>query len=135
MMASTMLLRVELVAPREVNSQRRAWRTGAGIGRIWLRDARAVAQVRTVHQLRQALSRVAGAVPRGAMVVVKAWLIPAIVMGVAAAREVTTGAQFPAEPSRGEPVELLWRAAGILLPRRGIKLVRRWSEGPGCCGQ
>ena len=70
-----------------------------------------MAQVRTVHQLRQAFKRVAGAVPRGAMIVVKAWLIPEIVRGVAAAREVTTGAQLPADPSRGEPVEPLWRAA------------------------
>ena len=81
------------------------------MGRIWWRDARAVAHVRTVHQLRQALRRVAGAVPRGAMTVLKARLMSEMVGGVAAAREVTTGAQFPAEPSKGDPVEPLWRAA------------------------
>ena len=70
-----------------------------------------MAQVRTVHQLRHAFKRVAGAVPRGAMIVVNARLIPEIVRGVEAAREVTTGAQLPADPSRGEPVEPLWRAA------------------------
>ena len=72
-----------------------------------------MAQVRTVHQLRHhdAFTRVAGAVPRGAMIVVKAWLIPEMVQGVAAAREVTTGAQLPADQSRGEPAEPLWRAA------------------------
>ena len=80
------------------------------MGRIWWRDARAAAQVSTVHQLRQALRRVAGAVPRGAMTVLKARLMSDIVGGVAAAREVTTGAQFPADPSRGDPVEPLWRA-------------------------
>ena len=96
-----MLLRVELVAPREVNSQRRAWRTDGVMGRIWWREARVVAQVRTVHQLRQALRRVAGAVPRGAMTVLKARLMSVMVEGVAAAREVTTGAQLPAEPLGG----------------------------------
>jgi hypothetical protein len=45
------------------------------------------------------------------MTVLKARLMSEMVGGVAAAREVTTGAQLPAEPSKGDPVEPLWRAA------------------------
>ena len=120
-----MLLRVELVAPREVNSQRRAWRTDGVMGRNWWRDARVVAQVRTVHQLHQALRRVAGAVPRGAMTVLKALLISMMVEFVAAAREGTTGAQLPAEPSRGDPVEPLWRAAAEWRHMAGRDAARR----------
>ena len=40
----------------------------------------------------------------------KAQLMSVTVGSVAAAREVTTGAQLPAEPSRGDQVEPLWRA-------------------------
>ncbi len=81
------------------------------MGKMRPRDARVAAQVRTVHQLRHALTRVARALPSGAMIVVKAWLISSMVRGVRAARDVTTGSQFPTVPSRGDPAELSCRAA------------------------
>ena len=79
------------------------------MGKMRPRDARVAAQVRTVHQLRHALTRVARALPSGAMIVVKAWLISSMVRGVRAARDVTTGSQFPTVPSRGDPAEPSWR--------------------------
>jgi hypothetical protein len=105
------LLRVELDAPRDVSSQSRAWRTGVGMGKTRLSAARVAAQVRTVHQFSQALTRVARAVPSGAITVVNAWLMSSMVRGVRAARDVTTGSQFPTVPSRGDPAEPSCRAA------------------------
>jgi hypothetical protein len=81
------------------------------MGRVLSKAERVAAQVRTVHQLRQALTRVARALPKGVITVVKARLMPSIVRGVAAAMEVTTGSQLPSAPSRGEPSEPLCRAA------------------------
>ncbi len=50
-------------------------------------DAGLTAHVRQVHQLRQAL---AGALPRGLMIAVKAWLMAGTEMGVAAERRANT---------------------------------------------
>ena len=109
-MASTTLLRVELDAPSEVKSQSRACKTGGSIGRMRSKEDRAVAQVRTVHQLRQALTRVARAVPRGAIMFANARLMSSIVVGMVEAMEVTMGSQFPRAWSSGDPAEPLWRA-------------------------
>ncbi len=81
------------------------------MGKMLPSAARVAAQVRTVHQFRQALTRVARAVPSGAMTVVNAWLMSSMVRGVRAARDVTTGSQFPTVPSRGDPAEPSCRAA------------------------
>ncbi len=85
------------------------------MGKMRPSDARVAgplaAQVRTVHQFHQALTRVARAVPSGAMTVMKAWLMSSMVRGVRAARDVTTGSQFPMVPSRGDPAEPSCRAA------------------------
>ena len=86
MTASTMLLSVDLVAPMEVKSQSMACRTSGFIGRILSAAFRPTAQVRQVHQLRQALTRVPGAVPRGRMTDAKARLMAGTELGVAADR-------------------------------------------------
>jgi len=62
-------------------SQSMACSVPGAMGRICWRAPRAVAQVRTVRQLRWALPRVVFAVPRGAIISVKAWLIAGIVFG------------------------------------------------------
>jgi hypothetical protein len=71
------------------------------MGSSWSRDARVAAHVRTVHQLRHAMTRVARAVPSGAMTVANAWLMPSMLRGVLAARDVTAGSQLPKVPSKG----------------------------------
>ena len=103
-------MRVEWVVLREVNSQRRACRTDAGIGRIWSREALAVAQVNCAP-VTPSLEPGGRSGAKGGNDGGESLAHAAIVGGVAAAREVTTGAQFSAEPSRGGPVDPLWRAA------------------------
>ena len=95
------------------------------MGKMRPRAERVAAQVRTVHQLRQALMRVALAVPSGAMTAVNAWLMSSIVWGVRAARDVTTGSQFPMVPSKGEPAEPSCRAARQAGHRSGRASARR----------
>ena len=61
------------------------------MGRIRSSVWRAAPYVRQLRQLRQALMRVARAVPRGAMRSVKAWLMEATVVGVLRARRAMYG--------------------------------------------
>ena len=65
---------------------RMACRTSGFIERILSVDFRPTAQVRQVHQLRQALTRVPGAVPRGKLTAAKARLMARTELGVAADR-------------------------------------------------
>ena len=116
---STMLLRTELEAPKEVKSQSMAWRTETSMGRTRSRADREAAQVRTVSQLRHALRRVARAVPSGVIVVEKAWLIASIVQGVEEAMVDTMGSQLPSAPSRGEPSESFRSATDHAGHKRG----------------
>ena len=78
-----------------------AWRTELSMGRMLSRVDLEAAHVSTEHQLRQALMRVALAVPSGVMTLEKALLMCLKVWGVTAAIEETTGSQLPCVPSRG----------------------------------
>jgi hypothetical protein len=91
MTASTTDLRVDLEAPIAVKSHSMARSTSVGMGRSWWRAPRARAHVKHERQFRAALVRVAGAVPRGAMTSAKAWLMAAMVTGVAPARRSIMG--------------------------------------------
>jgi hypothetical protein len=106
----SILFRVEFEAPREVKSQSMAWRTSVCIGITWLRAWLAVAQARTVCQLRQALSRVALAEPKGTTCWVNAWLLAAMVGGVDVARRAIIGSQLPWAPSSADVWVLSRRA-------------------------
>ncbi len=77
-----MLLRVEREASMAVKSHNIARSVPWSMGRIRSRVLRAVPHVRQLRQLRQALRRVARAVPRGAMRLVRARLMESTVVGV-----------------------------------------------------
>ena len=111
MTASTMLFRVDFVAPMEVKSQSMAWRVSEAMGRSLSVVARPTDHVRHEHQLRHALVRVPGALPRGQMLAVKAWLMAGTEVGVVAERRARTCSKLPCVWSRGEFVELFIRAA------------------------
>ena len=95
MTASTMLLRVDLVAPMEVKSQSIAWRVSEAIGSSLSVVCRPTAHVRHEHQFRQALTRVPGALPKGHMLTVNAWLMAGTEVGVAAERRARTSSKLP----------------------------------------
>jgi hypothetical protein len=88
---STMLFRVEREAPIAVKSQSMARRVSRIMGRRWPGTPRPTAQVRQERQLRQALRRVERAVPKGAIMVVKAWVMAPMVVGVWRAKRASTG--------------------------------------------
>ena len=67
MIASTMALVTERDAPIAAQSQMRACSTAVLMGRTLSSACLPAAQVRTVHQLRQALRRVVRALPSGEM--------------------------------------------------------------------
>ena len=89
----------------EVKSNSMAWRTVVSIGRMLSRVDREAAHVSTEHQFLQALTRVARALPREVMMLVKARLMSPTVWEVATAMEEMTGSQLPSAPSRGAPSE------------------------------
>ncbi len=72
MTASTMLLRVDLVAPIEAKSHSMAWRVSKTIGRSLSVVCRMTAHVRHEHQFRHTLTLVQGALPRGHIITMKA---------------------------------------------------------------
>ena len=74
-----------------VKSHSMARRVSRVIGRRWPGTPRPTAQVRQVRQLRHALRRVARAVPKGAIMVVKAWVMAPTVVGVWRAKRSKTG--------------------------------------------
>ncbi len=80
------------------------------------------AQVSTEHQLRQALTLVALALPSGLMTLVKARLMSLTVLGVAAAMEEMTGSELPCGPSKGDPSEPLCKAVAHSERRVGARI-------------
>ncbi len=81
MTASTIDLIVEREPPIVVKSQGMACSVSGVIGRTLPSAFLPVAHVRTVLQFRHAFLRVPRAVPSGAIISVKAWLIAVIVFG------------------------------------------------------
>jgi hypothetical protein len=100
----------DLVAPMEVKSQSIAWRVSEG-GKFYPLSGGPTAHVRQEHQLCQALTRVPGALPRGQIIAVKAWLMAGTEVGVAEERRARTCSKFPCVWSKGEFAELLRRAS------------------------
>ncbi len=86
MTVATTDLRVALEAPIVVKSHSMARSTSVGISRSWWRAPRTRAYVKHERQFRAALTRVAGAVPSGAMTMANARLLDVTVAGVATAR-------------------------------------------------